>query len=282
MTSIRGSVALVTGASRGLGVQMAEGLAHRGARLALTARSEQALLEVKRRLEQGGAEVLAIPADVTDSKAQEHLVAETVREFGCIDVLVNNAGIVQPCAYEQLPFEELERQIATNLTAPMALARRVLPLMLAHNRGHIVNVSSLGGLLGIGWGEPYSATKHGLVGFTRSLRAYLKGSGVGVSASVLCPGFIDEVGMYVDTVNEHGQRAPIALGTSAPAAVVRALIRSIEKDLPEIIVSPRPIRLLCAVSALWPRVGGWILRKLGADLFFRATAEARGRLASGD
>ncbi len=232
---------------------------------------------MSRALEETGAEVLAIPVDVTDPAARAHLVAETLRAFGSIDLLINNAGVVMPSAYERLSQDELDHKIAVNLTAPMALTRLLLPLMLERERGHIVNVASVGGLLGIGWGEAYSATKHGLVGFTRALRISSKVSGSRVSASVVCPGFIDGVGMYVDSVREHGRRAPFALGTSSPASVVAAIIRAIDRDRPEVIVSSRPLRLLLMLGAISPRLGEWLCRKLGGHLVFEAAARASGR-----
>lgn len=275
MKDLTAKVAIVTGASRGIGAQIAHGLSRRGVRLALAARSPEALAQVKDAIEASGGSAIAIPTDVTKASALDHLVAETLRVFGSIDLLVNNAGIVSPSAYEQLSVEELEQQLTVNLTAPMRLTRRVLPFMLKQNRGHIVNIASLGGLLGIGWGEPYSASKHGLVGFTRSLRASCRVSGSRVSASVVCPGFIDIVGMYADNLQEHGHRAPITLGTSRPEAVVGAVFRAIEKDLPEVIVSSRPVRLLIAISALSPGLGEWLYRKMGTHSLFMATANTK-------
>jgi short-subunit dehydrogenase len=277
MKKLAGSAAIVTGASRGIGVLIAEALVRRGVRLALVARSAEELGGVSRRLEGAGAEVLAIPADVTDPGARARIVDETVRAFGAVDLLVNNAGVVLPSAYERLSAEELDHHIAVNLTAPLDLTRRVLPLMLERGRGHVVNVASLGGLIGAGWCEPYSATKHGLVGFTRSLRVSCKASGVQVSASVVCPGFVDGVGMYVDSVRGHGRPAPIWLGTSSAEAVAAAVVRAIERDRPEVIVSPGPVRLLLMLGAISPRLGEWLLRRLGGHLVFEADARAAGR-----
>lgn len=277
MRELARSTAIVTGASRGIGVSIAERLARRGVRLALVARSAEELRRVSRALEERGAEVLAIPADVAEPAARAHVVAETLRVFGAIDLLINNAGVVLPSAYERLETDEIESQIAINLAAPMALTRLVLPLMLERDRGHIVNVTSLGGLLGIGWGEPYSATKHGLVGFTRSLRMSCRVSGSRVSASAICPGFVERVGMYADSVREHGHRAPFAIGTSSPEAVAAAVVRAIERDAPEIIVSSRPIRLLLVLGAISPRLGEWLLRKLGGHRIFETAARSSGR-----
>ena len=278
MRELAGSAAIVTGASRGIGVAIAERLARRGVRLALVARSAEELRRVSGVLAETGAEVLAIPADVTDPAARAQVVAETLQAFGAIDLLINNAGVVSPSAYERLSPEEIDQQIAINLAAPMALTRLVLPLMLERDRGHVVNVASLGGLLGIGWGEPYSATKHGLVGFTRAMRVSCRVSRSRVSASVVCPGFVDRVGMYVDSVREHGREAPFALGTSSPEAVAAAVVRAIERDAPEIIVSSRPIRLLLMLGAISPRLGEWLCRKLGGHVVFEAAARASGRV----
>lgn len=279
MKDLRGSAAILTGASRGIGVSLAEALARRGVRLVLTARSAEELARVRLALEASGAEVLAVPADVTDPAARAHVVAEAVRRFGAIDLLINNAGVVQPAAYEQLSPAEIDHQIAVNLTAPMALPRLVLPLMIARGRGHVVNVASLGGLLGLGWGEPYSATKHGLVGFTRSLRMSCRVARSRVSASVVCPGLIADVGMYADSVREHRQPAAWAIGTVSPAAVVAAILGALDRDRPEVIVIRRPIRLLLLLllGALSPRAGEWLLHKLGAHRVFAAAARAAGR-----
>lgn len=271
-----GNVAIVTGASRGIGIPIALALARRGFRLVLAARSAEALDRAADVIRETGAEVLAVPMDVTNAGEQERLVEATLRAFGSIDVLVNNAGIVQPAAYERLSVAEIEQQIAVNLAAPMALARRILPHMLARDRGHVVNIASLGGLLGIAWGEPYGATKHGLVGFTRSLRMSCKASGSKVSASVVCPGFIEDVGMYVDSALPHGHRAPFALGTSSPEAVAAAVLRAIEADSPEIIVSSRPIRAMLVLGALAPRLLEWCLLKLRVHSVFEGTARSAG------
>jgi short-subunit dehydrogenase len=277
MRELSGTTAIVTGASRGIGVAIARALVERGVRVVLAARSQQALEAVARDITSGGGQALVVPTDITQPDAQVQLIEQTLRAFGTIDWLINNAGIVTPSAYAELPLADIEQAIAVNLTAPMTLTRRVLPVMLEQQRGHVVNVASLGGLLGVGWGEPYSATKHGLVGFTRALRASLKVQGSRVSASVICPGFVEEVGMYADEVRSRGHRAPLLLGTSSVHAVARAVLAAIDRDRPEIVVSPRPIRLLLVLAALSPRLGEWAARKAGAHRVFEITAQAQAR-----
>lgn len=273
MKNLAGCVAILTGASRGIGIPMAEALAERGIRVVLAARNAEALTTVCEKIKARGGDALAIPTDITNEESRAFLVAETLRVMGSVDLLINNAGIVEPAAYDSLSPERIREHIALNLEAPMMLTREVLPKMMEQNRGHIVNVSSLGGLVGIGWGEPYSATKHGLVGFTRSLRVYCRASGTNVSASVVCPGFIDDVGMYADRVNENSQRAPFVMGTSSSLDVVKAVFDAIDKDRPEVIVSSRPVRMLVAINAISPRLGEWLILKTKAHGVFESIAK---------
>lgn len=274
MKDLSGTSAIVTGASRGIGAAIARVLAERGVRVALAARSEQGLVAVRDGIVERGGQAVVIPTDITRPEDQRRLVEQTLSTFGAIHWLVNNAGVVTPSAYERLPLEEIEHTIALNLTAPMTLTRRVLPVMLEQQRGHVVNVASLGGLLGIAWGEPYGASKHGLVGFTRSLRTSLEMRGSSVSTSVICPGFVEEVGMYADDAVSRGIRAPWTLGTSSVHAVARAVLYAIDRNPLEVVVSPRPIRLLLMLAAASPRLGEWLVRRMGGHHVFESTARA--------
>jgi len=146
--------------------------------------------------------------------------------------------------------------------------------MLERKRGHIVNISSLAGKSGPAFQEPYAATKAGLIAFTSSLRATYRGSGV--SASVIVPGFV-ETGIYTKLKTKSGCSAPAFLGTSPPEAIPRAVIRAIQKDLPEIIVNPLPVRPLLAFTSLFPSLGEWVIDKIGTNDFFRRVVEAQKR-----
>jgi len=267
--------AVVTGASRGIGVTLAEALAARGVRLVLAARSAASLEEVRERLAKIGAKVAIVPTDVSDSRALEELVARAAEELGAIDLLVNNAGIEHTSHFEHETLEDIERMLRVNLFGPMALTRLVLPDMIARDRGHVLCVSSLAGLGPAAFSEAYCASKHGLVGFTRSLRASLQARGSRVSASVVCPGYVRDAGMFADTSREHGVTAPASAGTSSPADVARAAIRAIERDVPEVVVSPRPIRPLLALGAVWPRLVERIVNALRANEAFRTVADRR-------
>lgn len=264
-----GQTVLLTGASGGLGNYFADALAEFKVKLALVAYPGAELEALCHRVRQRGAEAAFLPADLRDP-AQRLAVMDFVhKEFGEIDILVNNAGVELTSAYHELTEAKIEEILRVNLEAPMVLTRLVLPEMLRRGRGHVVNVSSLAGKAGPAYQEPYAAGKAGLIAFTSSLRATYRGSGV--SASVLCPGFV-EAGIYQNIRQRTGCSAPMLLGTSKPETVVRALIRAIQADLPEVIINPLPVRPLFATSALFPRLGEFLTRQTGAHEFFKRVA----------
>jgi short-subunit dehydrogenase len=152
----------------------------------------------------------------------------------------------------------------------MILTRLVLPGMLARKRGHIVNISSLAGKSGPAFQEPYAATKSGLIGFTSSLRGTYRS--MGVSASAVVPGFV-EAGIYAHLKERSGCAAPALLGTSPPEKVADAVLKVVDRDLPEIIINPLPVRPLLGLMAMFPRIGEWLGGKTGANDFFRKVVE---------
>jgi short-subunit dehydrogenase len=271
---LRGAVALVTGASRGIGPVLAEALAHRGADLVLAARNAVELEQVAERLRAHGGRVLAVPTDLAVSAERVELVQRAHAELGGIDLLVNNAGLEQLCFFETLSEEDVARYTEVNLTAPMQLTRLVLPGMQARGRGHVVNIASIAGFGAAAFGETYGATKAGLVGFTRSLRASLKTQGSQVSASALCPGFISQAGMFADIQAAHGVKAPWILGTCTPQAVARALLRVVDRDEPERLIGDRPLRLFFAVGLLFPRLIEQLTLLFGVNAMFLQAARA--------
>lgn len=276
METLRGKTALVTGASRGIGVHLARALAAEGMNLVLAARSADALSEVCSEIEQQ-YDVRAVPAamDIANVSSLQRLVDVATGAFGRIDVLVNNAGLDQCLDYTELDAGFIERVIAVNLTAPMVLTRLVLPEMIARGEGHIVNLASLAGLCGTPYNETYSATKHGLVGFTRSLRLSLAAEGHAIGASAICPGFVSDTGMFQTMVDQSNVSAPAALGVSTPAEVARAMLRAIRHDTAEAIVNSTPVRPMLMLALLLPRLGEWLTRRLGVVKTFKQVASSR-------
>ena len=263
---LTGRTALVTGASKGIGTYIARALAREGMNLVLTARSAEALEELRQEVE-----ALAIPADVSDKADLQALVVRAISEFGSIDLLVNNAGMLLTLAYHKVFPQEIDDLIRVNLAGPMFLSWLVLPGMLERGSGHIVNVASLAGKYGPAYNELYSSTKAALIAFTQSFRASYRESGV--SASAVCPGFV-ETGMYARS-RKHGLRAPRVLGSTTPEAVAAAVVRAVKKDQPEIILNPGPIRLILALPTLMPGIAEWARRQIGADTLYRKAAEIR-------
>jgi short-subunit dehydrogenase len=251
----RFQTALVTGASHGIGPCIARALAKEGLNLVLAARSQSELEQVAADLRATGREVLAVPMDVTNPEARRALVHAAERTFGAVDVLVNNAGGDLQREFHRYSTAEVEAQIALNLTGPIELTRLLLPGMLQRQKGHIVNVSSMGGRIGFPYTEVYSAAKDGLIAFTRVLRAdYRK---VGVSGSVLILGSIGGAGVGARTLEEMHQdvSAMSKAFMSPPEAVARAVVKSIRRDPAEIVVMPGPGRLIRALMDLFPGMG---------------------------
>jgi NAD(P)-dependent dehydrogenase (short-subunit alcohol dehydrogenase family) len=181
---IQGRVAIVTGASSGLGIALATGLAEAGARIALAARRADRLAALADRLAERGAEVVAVPCDVSDEAAVDRLVSVTLERFGSLDILVNNAGMTEIVKAEEEPLETFRKVLAVNLTGAFLCAQRCARPMLEAGRGSIVNVASILGLLGTGQipQASYAASKGGLINLTRELAAQWARRGVRVNA----------------------------------------------------------------------------------------------------
>jgi short-subunit dehydrogenase len=181
-----GEVVIVTGASTGIGAATAREFARRGARVVLAARGAGELDAQARQITASGGEALAIPADISDARQVERLLAQTYDAFGKVDVLVNNAGIGWTKLLVNSSPDEIQQVVNINLTGAILMTRAVLPGMLERRQGTIINVSSVCGRVAV---EPlYSATKYGIRGFSLSLRRQLVASNV--SVSLVSPGNI--------------------------------------------------------------------------------------------
>ena len=181
-------VAIVTGASSGIGRRTAELLAERGARVALFARSKEKLDAVVR----GNASMLAVQGDVAELAAVERLFATTESRLGHVDVLVNNAGMIDPGPLVETTHDEWERMFAVNVHGVFMTCRRALPSMIERRSGVIVNVASISGVPGPekfpGW-VSYCACKAAVIGFTEALAVEVKGHGIRVNS--VSPGAVD-------------------------------------------------------------------------------------------
>jgi short-subunit dehydrogenase len=272
---LKGRNALLTGASGGIGRRLAAALAARGMNLALSGRDEERLGRAAEEAKAQGVKAVVVPADLADPDAAAALAGRAEEALGPIDLLVNNAGIETVGAYAAHAREELERMVAVNLTAPMLLVHAVLPGMLERGRGHVVSMSSIAGKSGVSCAAPYSATKAALVGLTRSLRQEHRDRGVGFS--VVCPGFVDDDGMYVKMANAGAGKAPAMLAPSPIEKVVDAVLHVVERDVPERIVNRGPLRPVFALAEVAPGLSEKLSRVGGGNQYFERVARARGR-----
>ena len=188
---LSGKVALITGGSRGLGLQMAEALGEMGAKVAITARKAAELEEAKAHLTKLGVETLTVVNDLQQTESVEPMVKQVLKTFGQIDILVNNAGAAWGAPAEEHPLDAWHKVINLNLTAPFLLSQTVGKLsMIPRKYGKIINIASIAGLVGT---EPgfmptiaYNSSKGGVVNFTRSLGAEWAHHNITVNA--ICPG----------------------------------------------------------------------------------------------
>ncbi len=262
---LRGANALLTGGSQGLGPLMARRLAEAGVNLAISARSADKLEAVAQSLRDTRARVVVVPADVTNGADRVRLLTHTERVLGPIDILINNAGMENNGRYQDKSAAEITQLIDLNVTAPMLLTRSMLPAMLERRRGHIINLGSLAGKLGLPWGTVYGGTKAAIIAWSNALSIEL--ADTGVSVSVISPGWVADTGMFA----VHGRRAHPVLGESKPEAVARAVLRALETGAPEIVVNPIPFGPLQAVNAVAPGLIRWAMNALGVNKFLRET-----------
>jgi short-subunit dehydrogenase len=267
---LKGTTAIVTGASRGIGVHLARALAIEGVNLVLAARSILELEKVRTDMEALGVRAIAVRCDVSKADDRSDLVRRAEAEMGPIDLLINNAGIERVARFATVDPADIVETLHVNLEAPMLLTQLVLPGMLRRGRGHIVNIASGAGKVGVPMGTSYCASKHGLVGFTHSLHAELRGTPVG--ASVVCPAFVADDGMYARW-EAKGIKSPKIAGTCKPEQVAAAVLRCIRKDKVEATVNTPPIRPLIVLANIAPSIVAPLLARIGYSKVFERAAE---------
>lgn len=185
---LEGKVALVTGASRGIGKAIARTLIHMGAAVSLCARDPRMLQSARRELEADGAKVLDVPADISRHDDITSLVQITERSLGPIEILVNNAGIGHFAPIQEASEANWDATLDTNLKAVFLLSTAVAPGMISRRSGYIINIASLAGKSAFAGGGVYCASKWGLLGLTQCAAEDLRPYGIRVSA--ICPGSV--------------------------------------------------------------------------------------------
>ena len=186
---LTGQVAMVTGASQGLGQAIAIRLGEKGAKVICVARNADKLTETVNQIKALGGDAVAISCDVTDRAAIEKLFEQVETEFKRLDILVNNAGITRDTLLPRMSDSQWDEIIASNLTSCFVFCRAATRVMMGQRYGRIINMSSVSGLIGNAGQTNYSATKAGMIGFTRSLSKELAKRKITVNA--VAPGFIE-------------------------------------------------------------------------------------------
>ncbi|MCZ8519229.1 MULTISPECIES: SDR family NAD(P)-dependent oxidoreductase [Paenibacillus] len=253
-----GKIAVITGASSGLGALMAQKLAERGAVPVLMARSEAKLAETAKSIRgRHGIHVL----DVTSSEEVRRVMEGVLAEYGRIDVLINNAGYGVFDRFVDAPLEEFEGMMDVNYMGTVRCTKAVLPAMLGQGSGHIVNIASMAGKIGSAKSSGYSATKHAVLGLTNSLRQELVGTGVYLTA--VNPGPIDTP--FFDRADPGGGYVKnIKWFMLKPEVVVDRMLRAIERRTPEINlpwVGAAGVKMFQLFPGLFDRVAFKLLNK---------------------
>src|SRR5437588_2788395 len=246
---LAGQVALVTGASSGLGRATAQALAQAGADLVLLARSADDLQRVVTELTPSGSRVVAFPGDVAHEDDIVNAVTHAIETFGHIDILVNAAGIDVPGPIVQLATSDWDYVLDVNLRAPFLLAKAVFPYMSQAKRGTIITISSVAGKRGWANASAYCASKFGLTGFTQALAA--EGKAYGIRACVVYPSAMaTHWGLWSPTARQATSRAAQPPTKALPPAEVAALIVWIAAAPPELVLNEAIVSPL--EEAGWP------------------------------
>jgi NAD(P)-dependent dehydrogenase (short-subunit alcohol dehydrogenase family) len=274
---------LITGGSRGLGLALARHFAAEGARVAICGRDHEALERARSSLDAVGAEVFALPADVSDRAEVAGLVDRVTARFGAIDVLVNNAGVIEVGPAETMALADYEEAMAVNFWGMVYPTLAVLPAMRARRSGRIVNITSIGARVGVPHLLPYSASKFAALGFSQGLRGEVRRQGVVVTAVV--PGLMRTGSPRNATFRGHhrAEYAWFSIADSLPGLSI-----SVEEAARRILEGARrgdaevrfPIvtRLAAVADAAAPNLTASML-DLASRLLPDAPDQARGRRA---
>ena len=260
----KGRVVVISGGSRGLGLCIAREFAKEGAQLALIARDEDELKTAQQQLEAMGANVLTVVADVTDPHDDIAATKRVVERFGTIDILINNAGIIQVGPLEHMLDSDFKAAIDLHIWAPLRLTRAALPYLKRSGQGRIVNIASSGGLMALPHMAPYAVSKFGMVGLSDSMRSELAKDKIKVTT--VCPGPI-RTGSHV-AAKFKGQQAKeykmfkfaaVMPGGSVNAVSAARMILDAARYGDPYLTFPLPIFWGSVLYRLFPNVAGELM-----------------------
>jgi NAD(P)-dependent dehydrogenase (short-subunit alcohol dehydrogenase family) len=255
-----GRVVIITGGSRGLGLLMARQLRKEGARLALLARNREELQRANEQLG-SGTSVLAITCDVSVRASVQHAVEIVMQHFGRVDMLINNAGIIQVGPLEHMAYGDYHHAMNVHFWGALHCTEAVLPHMRRRRAGRIVNIASIGGLIAVPHLAPYSASKFALVGYSDAVRAEVAKDGIRVTT--VCPGLM-RTGSAVNALMKGSHEAEFAwFGALSSLPIVsidarraaRKILDAARRGTPHLTITPQA-RLAAMLDRLMPNTFG--------------------------
>jgi len=257
--SYRDKVALISGGSRGLGLIIARQICELGGKVALLARDPEELARAKSHLDSRGGEMLTIQCDLLDRAQIQSAVRETLAHFGRIDILINNAGIIEVGPLEHMKREDFERSMGVHFWGPFELIMNIVPEMRRRGGGRVVNISSIGGKIAVPHMAPYTSSKFALVGLSDALRAELARENIFVTT--VTPGLMrtgSEV--HAKFKGDHAAEFESFTGASKlPVASISAeraakkILAACARGRPALVM-PLPARALIIANALFPNI----------------------------
>lgn len=247
---LRDLVVIVTGAAGGIGRAVARLFAHNGAILVLTDIHRQGLESLEESLQAEGHRVMAVVHDVSDPGSWQALVDRVMETFGRVDVLINNAGVVQPGPAEDLPLDKVLQQVSVNLLGTIHGCQAALRVMKAQGFGKIVNLASLGGIVPMPGEAVYCATKNAIRGYTFSVYAELLDSPVGITA--VCPDSVETPQLDYELLHDEALLSFIGEPLKTEQAA-RGILKAVLRDSPEILI-PSGMGIAARTGMAFPRI----------------------------
>jgi NAD(P)-dependent dehydrogenase (short-subunit alcohol dehydrogenase family) len=262
---LRDKVVLITGGSRGLGLEIARQVCEQGGRVAILARDPDELARAKSNLAARGGEVLTVQCDLLDAAQIQSAVQQTIDRFGKIDILINNAGIIEIGPLEHMEIEDFDRAMRLHFWAPFILYTLVVPQMRTAGGGRIVNISSIGGKIAVPHLAPYSASKFALTGFSDAIRSELARDNIYVTT--VTPGMM-RTGSQVHArfKGDHSAEykwfeisSKLPLVSISTERAARKILAACRGGRPALIM-PWSACFVIAANALFPNLIGYIMK----------------------